>query len=251
MTGYEDRLVAFVDVLGWSYAVRRSGTDAQGLAWFAELLQGMEQQAAGSRQFSSTFPEDIPLPGTVRDFQATQFSDCLVLSVPFDAPYAMSSMEQWLGQLCIIAAQNGFLLRGGLVRGPLLHKERVVLGPAMLDAYDLERCVAVYPRIIADASIFQEAFPSPSWIKDADGQLFFDYLRAFGVIRNLYKRVICEGLINATDARVIEKYVWARDYFESLDPTTRGYDLAPIVIEVAGQLWAYGPSQWPTPRKRA
>lgn len=48
---------------------------------------------------------------------------------------------------CILL-QLGMLVRGGISRGGLVHSRRVLFGPGLISAYDLETTEAKSPRII-------------------------------------------------------------------------------------------------------
>jgi hypothetical protein len=46
-------------------------------------------------------------------------------------------------------------LRGGIATGSTYHKGNVVFGQGLINAFDLERYVAVYPRIVVDEMLVQ------------------------------------------------------------------------------------------------
>ncbi len=43
---------------------------------------------------------------------------------------------------------EGIMIRGGVTIGDLYHRNNIVYGPAMIEAYRLESKCAIYPRII-------------------------------------------------------------------------------------------------------
>ncbi|PDZ55088.1 hypothetical protein CON15_23105 [Bacillus cereus] len=44
--------------------------------------------------------------------------------------------------------RKGILMRGGLAVGLLCHNDNIVYGPAMVEAYELESKLAIYPRVV-------------------------------------------------------------------------------------------------------
>jgi hypothetical protein len=102
---YEIGLVAFVDILGWSDAVRTAPKDPEqtkklGLA--LSMIRGLTQLAAWKVKNSG----DDGWPG---DQQVTHFSDCLIISARTD--YAgKSAIISALGFLSMALLYRGFLL---------------------------------------------------------------------------------------------------------------------------------------------
>lgn len=76
--------------------------------------------------------------------------------------------------------QDGFLLRGGLTVGPLLHTKKHVVEPAMVEAYRLESKVAIYPRILIDEKVVAVANTARSEDHDEDHEeaLVRDFMTA-------------------------------------------------------------------------
>lgn len=91
---YEDRLVAFIDVLGFSNMVSATASDEKRLQ---QLLLGVMEMV-----------------------------------------------------------DNDILVRGGIARGQLIHDRTMVVGPAMVRAYQLESKEAKYPRIIIEKDLKEQ-----------------------------------------------------------------------------------------------
>jgi len=51
-------------------------------------------------------------------------------------------------------AEDGTLIRGATTIGDIYVNDRLIFGPALIRAYELERGVASYPRIILDSRVF-------------------------------------------------------------------------------------------------
>jgi hypothetical protein len=64
--------------------------------------------------------------------------------------------------------------------GPLYHKGGVILGDALIEAYELESRVANYPRIVVSRKLYsriESGFGNLFLFKDHDGITHFDYIR--------------------------------------------------------------------------
>lgn len=223
---YEKRLTLFLDFLGFSEKVKSTEKDIETLNDLVDALSDAAETA------------NI---GNAPDFQATQFSDCLVISYRLDSPDALFEIVNKLSLIVVILADRGYLIRGGLTYGQLLHTDKVVVGPAMNRAYFLESKVAKAPRVILDPEIFNAALKKPKVEvlkvikkflkrdKDSDGKVswFFDYfswrsvVETVGADSNAYPEYLktLSGLIKAglknTDSGVLEKYVWMQKRYKA------------------------------------
>ncbi len=56
----------------------------------------------------------------------------------------------------IAAAMQGFLLRGGITVGQIIHDDECVFGPGLNRAYELESKIATYPRFVLDAELLTQ-----------------------------------------------------------------------------------------------
>ena len=57
----------------------------------------------------------------------------------------------------------GYYTRGAIVIGQTFHHENVIFGPALINAYKLEREVAKYPRVIVQPEAIQYINPQSSF----------------------------------------------------------------------------------------
>jgi hypothetical protein len=60
------------------------------------------------------------------------------------------------------AAINGFLLRGGVTVGDVVHEDEIVFGPGLNRAYYLERKIARYPRFVLAPDCISEFVTLPT-----------------------------------------------------------------------------------------
>lgn len=134
---YEERVTVFYDVLGWKSEVASAGQNPKYIARLAAAL----------RMFAS----HVDQAGDQGALIST-FSDNVVFS-KFYQPEELWWTLQGAATIQFGLAMIGFFIRGGVTIGPLHHDHRIVFGPALNRAYELESKEAVYPRIIIDPAI--------------------------------------------------------------------------------------------------
>ncbi|MBU1176674.1 MAG: hypothetical protein KKH72_14825 [Alphaproteobacteria bacterium] len=280
---YEDRVVAFVDILGWKNAVLGDGVNkartADELGWLLQIFLQQERSASAASESTKKFrrldsSSDFPPFNFPR---ITQFSDCIVISTPAsDSPDDYWTFNDTLHRLCALACQNGFLLRGGVARGAICHLDRIVYGPALVEAYEIEKYISIYPRIVVSKELISILYPGARyfengkyvghgkyWRRDVDGMVFFDYLAPIHVIVDIsnkkkriarsginildnYKKVICQGIIsNPHESRVLEKYYWTSRYFDKALKEYPNERLTYTVVKAGEHLIAYDRDEWP------
>jgi hypothetical protein len=91
----------------------------------------------------------LKIEGPVR---VRTFSDNVVISTTPDKNVTPVFLDT-IAALQAHATAKGFLMRGGIAVGGLIHDDEVVFGPALNRAYDLESRIAVYPRIVVDEDV--------------------------------------------------------------------------------------------------
>jgi hypothetical protein len=181
---YATRYVAFIDILGFSEIVRNSTSSAQQATELVRILERISSRAE-PLAFDQTHGDD---------FRAQSFSDCIVVS----EGATRAGLEHLLfvvAQLQLDLLANRILTRGGIAKGKLHHTDKIVFGPALIAAYQLESTIAAYPRVIVDRATHEdyknldlEALKdkftgiAPRLRYDEDGPVFVDFLTPF---RNL------------------------------------------------------------------
>jgi hypothetical protein len=234
---YEERIVAFLDVLGWGHAIAQS-------AHSPDLVQklGIAMQGIGAHVKMNAWQREHGWDG---DPMITHFSDSVLISVAVHR-FAKDQLEWMLRGVVQGLLFAGFFVRGAVAYGPLIHREALVYGPALIEAYRLESTEAKAPRIILDESIARawgDGVPIQdrsgtllghhrTWRQDDDGRFFFDYMPdplnifRFGPrqidagLASHMKRcreLISQGLLeHANNARVLSKYEWLAKYYEKV-----------------------------------
>lgn len=148
---YQDRFVAFIDILGFKSIIDRSKSEPPEVE-VEDILSALnypEPVAKGKMLIGEV--GDI----SESDHKATQFSDCIVISTePSEA--GLCNLVDHIERIVFNLLKLGFLCRGGIAKGSLFHEKNIVFGPAMNEAYDLEQEEAKHPRVILSKEV--EAF---------------------------------------------------------------------------------------------
>jgi hypothetical protein len=213
--GYEERYLAFVDILGFSNIVARSENDDGLVGNLSAALHGISRRVANARS-------------TALGLEATALSDTVVLSVPTSAE-GLLHMMQTIDDLSMDLLSLKMLFRGAVVKGKLLHTAGAIFGPALLYAYKLETTVSFHPRIMVSGEVYEDAASAafkaqkliPKYIvadkhdvpylnlfarwHSLKGEWPTDALRQMVTLQT----IIATGLIeNANKPPVAEKYKW-------------------------------------------
>lgn len=182
---YRDRIVSFIDILGFANAIERSASDQA-------LVEGI-YAALNTAPFSSplhgppNFPDSISWSRAVK---ATNFSDSIVISAERSVVGLVTVMEMSRAFACVLL-QLGMLARGGVACGPLIHEDHLIFGPGLVRAYRLESEAAKVARIIIDEDTIDfarecgRADPSVSEYLGASLRVDCDGLTYLHVLREL------------------------------------------------------------------
>jgi hypothetical protein len=130
---YEDRLLAFFDILGFRKLIDTTLNDAKKSVDILQVLAGLD---SAFERFRSG------------DLSLTLFSDTICIS--YRMPPNFASFCFGLSLVVTSLLSLGYLVRGSMVRGLLYHRGNVIFGPCLIRAYDLEQRVAIFPRIVID-----------------------------------------------------------------------------------------------------
>jgi hypothetical protein len=141
---YENRYVAFVDILGFSSLVRQITKDPLLYGEIIDTLTLMQKHSA----------QDLQQPDS--SFLVHYFSDGVVLSIPVSAE-GLWQLLLSIDALSSNLLQKGIFARGGVAKGLVHHDEKIMFGEGFLDAYYLESEVAKYPRIVISREVFADA----------------------------------------------------------------------------------------------
>jgi len=160
---YEKRWLLYVDLLGWREQIA-SGAGSKLLGILERIHVIAEAHNERARQDYMTregkYEEWGPgIRGKVSvnrlylQYQFGAFSDHFVFSMPHSyGPWFIQSASK----LVVDLLHAGFLTRGAAVLGDLYHRDNVIVGPALVEAADMEAREAIYPRILLSPTVIQE-----------------------------------------------------------------------------------------------
>lgn len=220
---YDYRYIAYLDVLGWSEAVKASLTNH---SLFINL--GASSWMVGEHITALKFYETNNHPKA--DTRVIQFSDCIVISTSFNES-GLLMLCNHLDFLIHAMVVGGLFVRGGVTVGYIFHKDSIAFGPGLVRAYHLEsnKNQAVHPRVILDNEVFIDWRSSDlvrpgTWRLDKDRRYYFDFItrrlnelpysnNTEYYLSNIKKYIIHGLKSNKTNDNIYPKYVWLRDYF--------------------------------------
>ena len=163
---YTERIVCFIDLLGFKGVVDQCSHDEEVLIQLHTMLSELQANKLVDAVFGGipTLTSDKQWTtsehaGTTEAAKSnwplsiTQFSDSFVISCPADNHGSCRLLLQTLYAVNRLFFWHlGILMRGGIAKGQLIHEQGGVLfGPAMNAAYALESSAAIYPRILINA----------------------------------------------------------------------------------------------------
>jgi hypothetical protein len=183
---YEDRIVAFIDILGFRSIVQKSSkhhnSERYHIPQYRE--EGLDKaifEVLDTKQYAweAAFYNELKLEAKSApqlNLKITSFSDCIALSCPpneVDFCYLVFCINFIARHM----HQNGFMLRGGICEGELHHSETEVdnqnkkiagriFGPAFIQAYDLECKKATHSRIILSNMLWKRV--KDDWIDNSE-----------------------------------------------------------------------------------
>jgi hypothetical protein len=227
---YQDRVLAYIDILGFSDTIKCTNEDKT--KNISELLQCL--QAPGIQ---------------INNKVVNHFSDSIVISYPMETEAGVIYILVDILFKCVAILRRGFPLRGAIVCGKIYHTDSQIFGPALVDAYNMEKKLAIYPRIILDDNIREiaERYPSKDFsqeyqtkirnakiVKDFDGLYFLDYFdlvksdiidkeslpEHFELLKDVLRNLESK---KEADISVKSKYLWLKEKTDKVLEKYRRY----------------------------
>ena len=211
---YDERLVAFIDVLGMREIIRNEENDAEDILFIMGQLNKYVESAC----------EDLLVNSRLSYWQ---LGDGFIIVTNLDCLDKLCeilSIVQWL-----VLIDSKMLLRGAVTAGKVIMSEdsKLIIGPAYIEAFALESDNAIFPRIIIADEIQQfissENITFKYIAEDNDKFKYIDFLNYIREVEDLNK-VRLEHLLKTQgvlaflknsyiasikkDKRVAQKYGW-------------------------------------------
>lgn len=213
---YEEHYIAFLDILGFSELV------------YDETFNSTFVGILGS---TSTLPnQEIAKDTPFARVKTAIISDTIVISALMNSPTALEDILYVIRSIFLSFLHDGVLIRGAICCGKLFHQDNIVFGPAMVEAHELERSVAIYPRIVIKSGTEPSFFGANQqlmgkFVQDTDGIPYLDLYSEVIVhsyrqddshgpqmIRNLVAKHLGTP---KTKERIRQKYLWVREHFNT------------------------------------
>jgi hypothetical protein len=145
---YEDKFIAFVDILGFSDLVRRSEEGREGAPTFDDILNLTRQLGSISSRsrFADRGPAVCPDARYIAkdlNFRVTQISDCVVISSEI-SPAGVINLLFHCASIPTLLMTQGYLCRGHITRGNIFHTDTQFFGSGYMRAYDKESKVSIF-----------------------------------------------------------------------------------------------------------
>ncbi|MHB8258697.1 MAG: hypothetical protein ACYDCN_00375 [Bacteroidia bacterium] len=151
---YQNRVVAFLDVLGFQEKLYQFENEANEKLEqeknedFENLDKGQILQSAKANEFINTFIEAISKVDKEK-FSCYLFSDNICITVNYGTDKSvLIELLMLISDLFYSFAQKGYFLRGGIDYGKFINQETIAIGVPLITAYKLETNIAIYPRIV-------------------------------------------------------------------------------------------------------
>jgi len=250
---YEKRILAFVDILAFSEEIKSTIDKNTG-----------EEIELKTEKINQLFEKVLAInkkkyfQDNVKSKKLSHFSDSVAISYLLGEEAGILHVLFDIMYFCISAFQDGFLIRGAITYGDLHHSDNKLYGPAMLTAYDMEKKLAFYPRVVFEKKIMdivnENLVKWPSKFdqlvilkkiieKDFDGLYYLNYFNSidfifgategFLVFFKLFREKIIEMQKKIeNDNSIKSKYLWLREkYYIALKNSTRKYLKPKIKLE--------------------
>ena len=228
---YKNRLVAFIDVLGFESLVNAVDKGKESFDCLADILGFMKKVEVDVREQATHFKQ------VMESLEVTAISDSLIISVQFEPEQQQAALGflYYLKSLQFrFVGEYKTLVRGYVCAGKMYHHDNVIFGAPYMKAHKSEKDVNG-PKIAIDPeveAIIQQAESDTKYTdekeltrRDEDGWLFVNYMQdpnlpagntfPYSYLLPQITEWLWERLQMERDG-VLEKYCWLKGYIDSL-----------------------------------
>jgi len=151
---YEERYIAFIDILGFSKLAEQAEKDPDLLERLVSALKEQGMYSALEESIDTLGANDPK--GFFRNmFRMSTFSDNILISTKNNL-IGLGLITTLSTIICNRLLHQGVFTRGAISKGKLIHTNTIVLGAGLISAYNLEKSAAIYPRILIDECIVHD-----------------------------------------------------------------------------------------------
>ena len=175
---YRKSLLAYLDIIGFKKKVYKS-------LEFSEQADAIYELLRVHHRTTQIMNEGKNAPSVeMKKLKGTSFSDLIVISLPGMNDKTFRSFVHLVTYFQWETIDYYSFLRGSIVFGDICHTKELIFGSAIIEAYKMERKLAVWPRVVVDPHLIdllseenrQYVFDI-MLSKDVNGLPFVDYLR--------------------------------------------------------------------------
>jgi hypothetical protein len=138
---YSQRFIVFLDILGFRNILEQSAKESPNTL-FHDIVDSQWFHAA-------TTSVDIEI-----------ISDSIIITSKDDHPASFIRVAFAANSLRDSFLERGILLRGGIAFGNHFHAHGIRISPVLVEAYEAETKIAIFPRIICAASALDRFAPA-------------------------------------------------------------------------------------------
>lgn len=221
----ENYMVAFIDILGAAKKIQEDSIGSLNTVHrvYEKALELYKSQLLDERR-SHINPDNIEY------IKTRIFSDNIVLytRINDDIKACFLHLVYLTSFIQAIFLNEGLLVRGGIAIGDFFADDIMIWGNALVQAYQIENDIAIYPRIVVQPNIifsvgedFANEFDCIS--VDEDGCYYVDYINNsmyWNVKTAIEKaRTLCEKSLKDAkyktekeNTKVVQKIIWQKNY---------------------------------------
>lgn len=150
---YNKRLILFIDILGFKNFIEKTDSNNE----HAEILIEKFRMLVLTIRNRFYLDPETELEKEISKSpdattSVTQFSDSVVISSDFNVAEEFERLILDIVSIINSGYFYGFIFRGSVTYGKIIHDSKRLFGPGFNKAFELEKDEAKYPRVIIDKS---------------------------------------------------------------------------------------------------
>jgi hypothetical protein len=147
---YEERYCAYLDILGFRGLLRELSAGTITVEKIRDVLDAVYDPPGRGA---------IPNVEKESDLRVQSISDAVCISA-LPNKRSLTHLFWQITELSNALLDEGFFVRGALVKGKLYHDEKMVFGPALVKAYEHESTIVRYPRVMVTRDVVEDSHVS-------------------------------------------------------------------------------------------